>query len=97
VVMTVEQLAGVLEDAVHSLTALDAERLEKLERELSTAIATGADSLFAERDARQEDALRAVMATHRLLGSLLESTTINLNILETLRSRTGTGDGRWGR
>ncbi len=94
--MTVERLAGVLEDAVEGLTALDAERLERLERELSAEVSHG-DSLFAERDARKGDALRAVMATHRLLGSLLESTAVNLSVLDGIRRRTDLGDGRWGR
>jgi hypothetical protein len=92
--MTMDRLAGVLEDAVHSLTTLDAERLERLERELSAA---DTNSLFAVRETRQDDALRAVVATHRLLGTLLESTSMNLNVLEALRRRNHPGDGRWGR
>jgi hypothetical protein len=95
--MTVERLALVLHDTIDGLTALDAERLEKLERELAAEAAAGSDSLFAERDARKEDALRVVMATHRLLGSLLASTAVNLSVLEGLRRRNDLGDGRWGR
>jgi hypothetical protein len=95
--ITAERLAGVLEEAVHSLAALDADCLEKLERELSTETT---DSLFIGRDARHGDAIRAVMATHRLLGSLLQSTKMNLNVLHTLRRRNApghndTGDGQW--
>jgi len=92
-----ERLADVLQEAVDGLTALDAERLEKIERELSAGLSSGAGSLFAERHARQDEALRAVMATHRLLGSLLASTEMNLGVLEGLRRRSDTGDGRWAR
>ncbi len=94
--ISLERLAGVLHEAVDGLAALDAERLERIERELS-AETRGGESLFAERDARKEDALRAVVATHRLLGSLLASTAVNLKVLEGLRSRNDAGDGRWGR
>lgn len=95
--MTMDHLAGVLEETVDGLTALDAERLEKIERELSAGLSGNPASLFAQRDARQDEALRAVVATHRLLGSLLASTAINLNVLQGLRDRNGMGDGRWGR
>ena len=95
--MTVERLADVLRNAVDGLTTLDADRLETIERELTAETAGGTGSLFAERDAHQEEALRAVMATHRLLGSLLASTAVNLSVLEGLRHRNDVGDGRWAR
>lgn len=95
--MTMERLADVLRNAVDGLTTFDADRLEAIERELTAETAGEAGSLFAERDARKEEALRAVMATHRLLGSLLASTAVNLSVLEGLRRRNDVGDGRWAR
>jgi hypothetical protein len=97
VAMTLMRLAHVLNEAVDGLTALDAERLEKIEEELTTATTSNSESLFAEREARSDDALRSVMATHRLLGTLLASTAVNVSVLERLRRRNDLGDTRWGR
>lgn len=95
--MTMERLADVLRNAVDGLTTFDADRLETIERELTNETAGGTEALFAGRDAAKDDALRAVMATHRLLGSLLASTAVNLSVLEGLRRRNDVGDGRWAR
>lgn len=89
-------LLGRLEDAIASLTVLDGERLETIEREISTMLATGQyDALFARDKSERARELGEVIARQRVLGKLLENTNLNLNVLRGLHRRNRMGSSQW--
>ena len=86
-------LSAALDSAIAALTSLDAEKLEKIEGEVSGLLAMdGGPQLMASPVELQE-----IVARHHLLGTLLANTSLNLNILERLHSRNSLGETSWGR
>ena len=84
-------LSVALGSAIAALTSLDAEKLEKIEGDVSGLIAAdGVSQLSATPVEMQE-----IIARHRLLGTLLASTSLNLNILERLHNRNSLGETSW--
>ena len=95
-VVPVTSLLGRLEDAISSLQMLDGERLETIEREIATMLATGQyDALFARDKSERARELGEVIARQRVLGKLLENTNLNLNVLRGLHRRNRMGSSQW--
>ena len=90
-------LSAALDNAIDALTSLDADKLEELERMVTASLAEADQrTLFAENGNEREAQLDKIQASHRLLGTLLASTSLNLNVLERLHSRNSIGDATWG-
>jgi hypothetical protein len=92
-------VSGALDEAIAALAVLDADRLEEITANVTAVLAgrpaiEAAERMAASRGAREED-LREVLARQRLLGHLLESTSVNLNVLQGLRRRNGIGGDLW--
>ncbi len=94
--MTASELNASLGGAIAALTHFDAEKLEELEGRASAMLASGDfRTLFPAGDAERQADLDEIVAKHRLLGSLLASTSLNLNVLERLHSRNAVGEVSW--
>ena len=92
-------VSGALDEAIAALAVLDADRLEEITASVTAMIAVRStvevsEAIVASRGAREED-LREVMARQRLLGHLLESTGLSLNVLQGLRRRGSLGGDLW--
>lgn len=88
-----------LDEAIAALATLDADRLEAITANVAAMVASrplieATAGVMADRAAREED-LREVMARHRLLGHLLETTSLNLSVLQGLRRRNSIGGDLW--
>ena len=89
-------LSAALDAAIAALTRLDADRLEEIEGMVSQSLLQiDPKTLFASGESEGQVALEEIHASHRLLGTLLASTNLNLNILERLHSRNTMGDTSW--
>jgi hypothetical protein len=89
---TTGDLNAALEEAIAALTHFDADKLEEIEGKVSALIAgNDASRLLASENA----SLDQVIANHRLLGTLLASTSLNLNVLERLHNRNAMGETSW--
>ena len=90
------ELNEALSSAVDALTHFDAERLEEIEGRVSALLRSNeASPLFPAADAGRQANLDQIVANHRLLGSLLASTSLNLNVLQRLQQRNATGEVSW--
>lgn len=92
-------VSGALDEAIAALAVLDADRLEEITSGVAAMVAgrpaiEAGEAMVSARGAREED-LREVMARHRLLGHLLESTGLSLNVLQGLRRRGSLGGDLW--
>ena len=89
-------LHAALESALAALTRFDADKLEEIEGKVSAFLA-GNDprTLFPADDAERLTNLDQILANHRLLGTLLASTSLNLNVLQRLHNRNSLGETSW--
>ena len=88
----VNQLAQALDEAIAALTSLDAPRLEGIESTVSGMLdGVNAQTFFGSI----ETELPEITARHRLLGSLVASTELNLAVLQRLHARIATGEAAW--
>ncbi|HEX4652531.1 MAG TPA: hypothetical protein VH250_13600 [Granulicella sp.] len=76
-------LSDVLQQTTAALSQLDTAALERLVARLD-AVQAGAIEL-------QREPVEAIRASHTLLGSVLAVTEKNMQILDRLRQREGTG------
>ncbi len=89
-------LNAALENAIAALTRFDADKLEAIEGTVSAFFASNDfRTLFPAEDAERQSNLDRIVANHRLLGTLLASTSLNLNVLERLHSRNSIGETSW--
>lgn len=94
--MKAGDLNAALGSAIAALTRFDADKLEEIEKSVSTMLASkNPGTLFPANDSQRQANLDEIVAKHRLLGSLLASTNLNLNVLERLHSRNSMGEVSW--
>lgn len=97
-VLTTGSLAAALDQAIAALTQLDCERLERIEQEMLSAIAAREQISFLAGDgSERERQIGEIRARQRLLGRLLESTSLNLQVLDRLSERSFSGSHAWAR
>ena len=89
-------LTAALESALAALTHFDANTLEEIEGKVSAFLAANnLRALFPPEDAERQANLDRIIANHRLLGTLLASTSLNLNVLQRLYNRNSLGETSW--
>ena len=95
-VLTAGSLAAALDEAIGALTALDAERLESIECEMLATVAAREQLSFLAADrAERERQVDEVRVRQHLLARLLESTSLNLQVLQRLGRRSCSGGDAW--
>ncbi len=94
--MTAEQMSALLDETIAALTKLDTVRLEEIAGAVEAKLgASELQTMLLPDRAMWEQELSRITARHRLLGKVLENTSVNLRVLEGLSRRNRIGEQTW--
>lgn len=96
--MTAQETTALLDETIASLTKLDTARLEELVSAVETTLGAGQlQAMLLPDRTLWEQELSRITSRHRLLGKVLETTGVNLRVLEGLNRRNRIGEQTWER